>query len=145
MQQRGSNLPIVLLLSFSIQPGVMTQLLHALVFGESYKSVKEAIVSNMTGSSVWHINLLSLAALVCQMLFTSQTHNGQFQIRCLSLCCTQELTLHKAEYWFFYLVDCPRPTTSIVNNAVCQSPSVPGWYLAFDQLSHHAGGEKQNG
>jgi len=31
---------------------------------ENYKSAKEAFVSNMTGSSVGHINLLSLAALV---------------------------------------------------------------------------------
>ena len=32
---------------------------------DTYKSAKEAFVSNMSGSSVGHINLLSLAALVC--------------------------------------------------------------------------------
>lgn len=30
-----------------------------------YKTSKEAFVSGMTGSSIGHINMLSLAALVC--------------------------------------------------------------------------------
>lgn len=32
--------------------------------GEDYKTSKEAFVSGMTGSSVGHINLISLVALV---------------------------------------------------------------------------------
>jgi phosphatidylinositol glycan class W len=36
---------------------------------ENYKSAKEAFVSNMTGSSVGHLNLLSLAALVRSAIY----------------------------------------------------------------------------
>lgn len=44
---------------------------------DDYKSSKEAFVSGMTGSSVTHINLISLAALVRTILTLNASRNPE--------------------------------------------------------------------